>query len=90
MSFEACPNANEDCRFFESELGCVANTHHYYWPKRRYTTDIEKQFRQLPENKEQMCMAEHLDLHATERPPKKPPREIMLQAIAQTAIEEVA
>ena len=91
MSYTPCEKANEACRFYETELGCVSNTHHTYYPKRRYTTAVEKEFRNLPENKEQMCMAEHLELHATERPPQKPSREIMLQAIAaQVVAQEVA
>ena len=91
MSFTACPNANEACRFYETEQGCVANTDHYYWPKKRYTSAIERQFRNLPENKEQRCLAEHLERHATEQPPAKPSREQMIQAIASHMVQgEVA
>jgi len=90
MSYEACLNANEQCRFYDTELGCVSNEHHIYYPKKRYTTGIERQFRELPENRVQMCLDEHRELHATQRPPEKPSREIMLQAIAARAIGEVA
>lgn len=81
MSYSPCPNANEGCRFYETELGCVQNEHHLYWPKQRYTGSVERQFRQLPENRVDMCMAEHAELHATEQPPKKPSRAAMLVAI---------
>lgn len=90
MSYLPCPNENEACRFYETEQGCVSNTHHGYWPKKRYTTPVEREFRALPENQEQLCMAEHLDRHANERPPQKPPREVMLQAIAAHMIQDVA
>lgn len=82
MSFTPCEKANEACRFYDTELGCVSNTHHRFYPKKRYTSPIEREFRNLPENKEQLCMAEHRELHATEQPPAKPSREVMLQAIA--------
>lgn len=88
MSYEVCPNANEACRFYNTEEGCRSNTHHAYYPRRAYRTVIEKAFRELPDNKEQLCMAEHLDKHATERPPQKPPREVMIQAIAAAAINQ--
>lgn len=91
MSYSPCPKASEDCRFYETELGCVQNIHHDYWPKKRYTGDVAKEFRELPQNKGEMCMREHGDLHATERPPARPSREEMIQAIAsQIVSQEVA
>ena len=90
MSFTPCEKANEACRFYETEQGCVSNEHHTYWPKKRYTTQVEREFRALPENREQMCMAEHREKHATEQPPVKPSREQMIQAIAAHFIQEVA
>ncbi len=90
MSYEPCPNANEACRFYETELGCVTNEHHLYWPKKRYTTPLQREFRALPENREQLCMAEHREKHATERPPAMPDRETMLRAIGSRMIGEVA
>lgn len=76
-----CPNASPECRYFESKHGCRTNVHHLYWPKNQYTTPVEKEFRELPENKERMCMSEHSDLHRLEAPPDKPDREEMLLAI---------
>lgn len=87
--YTPCPNEHEGCRFYETDLGCVANTHHHYWPKFKYTTAVERSFRELPENKEQMCMEEHRELHETTPPPKKPSRDFMLNAL-QKGIQEVA
>lgn len=78
---ERCPGASEDCKYWESKHGCRQNIHHLYYPKNQYTTPVEREFRELPENKERMCMAEHDELHRTERPPQKPDREEMLLAI---------
>jgi hypothetical protein len=85
MSYAPCPNENEACRFYEE--GCYSDLHHSYYPRKRYTTSIERTFRNLPENKEMMCRDEHSELHATEQPPHKPRREEMLQAIAAHIIE---
>lgn len=78
---ERCPGADESCKYWDSKHGCRTNVHHKMWPKRDYTTPIEREFRELPENKERMCMQEHDLLHQTERPPQKPDRETMLLAI---------
>ncbi len=75
-----CPRENVDCPlYFE---GCFTDLHHLYFPRRDYKTNVEKQFRNLPENKEQLCRAEHNERHATEPPPLKPSRDEMLGAIA--------
>lgn len=76
-----CPNASPECKYFESKHGCRTNTHHLYYSKRDYTTPVEREFRELPENKVAMCMSEHDDLHRTERPPLKPDRDFMLNTI---------
>jgi hypothetical protein len=76
-----CPNASPECKYFESKHGCRTNTHHLYYPKNQYTTPVEREFRELPENKETLCMAEHDERHRTERPPEKPSRDEMLLAI---------
>lgn len=59
--------------------------HHIWWPKRDYRSQLEKRFRNLPENKEVLCRYEH-DLTHYEAPPIKPSREVMAQAIASAAI----
>lgn len=83
-----CENASEACRYYET--GCYADVHHVWWPRRKYRSQVERQFRELPENKEVLCREAHDDLHATTRPPVKPPREVMIRAIGQHSIEEVA
>lgn len=88
--YTPCDRANEACQFYETELGCVKNTHHKLWPRNRYKTDVEKQFRQLPQNKEDMCMDEHRELHATTPPPPKPSHAEMLLAINGFERPEVA
>ena len=76
-----CPSTNESCKYWENKHGCRTNVHHEYYPKSDYTTPIEKEFRELPENKTPMCMAEHDQLHKEFAPPVKPDREEMLLVI---------
>jgi len=73
-----CPK--EECRYYPE---CEMDKHHTYWPRREYTTPVEKRFRNLGANVVQMCMAEHQELHFQEQPPDKPSREIMLNAIRE-------
>lgn len=78
-------NADIPCRY--RELGqCREDIHHKYWPSSNFRTRIEKQFRQLPENKEITCRERHDQIHATESEPIKPSRDAMLRAIAESAI----
>lgn len=86
MTIEHCPQENEQCRYYDSALGCYASIHHLYWPRRDYKTSVEKEFRNLPQNKELMCRQEHDELHVTEQTPHKPKREEMLAAIAETIV----
>lgn len=78
---------DEGCRYYPD---CFEDVDHLYWPRRNYKTQVEKQFRELDENKTLVCRALHEERHATERPPQKPPREVMIQAIAAHVIQEVA
>lgn len=73
--------STSDCKYQNSKHGCRQNIHHIYWPAADYKTDIEKEFRELPENKVALCMQEHDEIHRTELPPEKPDRETMLLAI---------
>jgi len=83
--YSACPEPRkEGCPFKQ----CKANTHHAFWPGNVYKTAIEKTFRELPENKKQLCMYEHAQLHAVTEPPLKPTRNLMIQAIAESAIKQ--
>ena len=76
-----CPNPRPDCKYAELG-GCFSDTHHLFYPRRDYRRPTERDFRELPENKEQLCRAEHDERHATELPPEKPSRVEMLGAIA--------
>jgi hypothetical protein len=51
------------------------------WPANRYQTPIEKAYRELPENKEQLCRWEHDERHY-DYPPKKPDLLEMLRALS--------
>lgn len=70
---------------------CFIDTHHRFWPRRAYESGVAYQFRELPENKEDMCRSEHNELHRTEAPPRKPPEWYMDARIrlAQQAVAEV-
>lgn len=76
---------NEGCRYYPD---CYEDTHHLYWPRRRYTSSVERQFRQLPENQAELCRNVHSELHATEQPPKKPSRAAMLAVIGEALCRE--
>lgn len=71
---------NPECKLWERGQ-CKMDTHHEYWPKRDYRTQVEREFRSLPENQVELCRAEHDTLHETTLPPIKPNRDFMLSAI---------
>ena len=75
-----CELEREDCPYKYS--GCFSDTHHTKYPASEYTSPLEKTYRNLPENKVQLCRDEHDELHATEQPPVKPTAREMLGAIA--------
>jgi len=60
-----------------------SNQHHLYHPRRSFRSAIEKAFRDLPENKIQICERQHREIHANEEPPAKPEAQFMLDAIAR-------
>lgn len=85
-----CPHESPEitCKHFNrcadnyKEIGKILlTTHHEFWPKSSYKTKLERQFRELPENKTRICAQEHDDLHACNLPPEKPERYEMLQAV---------
>lgn len=78
----ACAQAIESCPYAETKPGCYSDTHHLYYPRANYRTQLEKQFRELAVNKEQLCRYEHDQVHAENEPPLKPTREQMLGALA--------
>jgi len=79
-----CHLENPACPFYPDD--CASNTHHTAWPRRDYKNSVERRFRNLPENKHQVCAFAHVLIHVNEAPPDKPTREVMLQAIAASAI----
>lgn len=94
---EGCPTPREDCPFFnmkpkrslkkQTTNGCHSDDHHLYYPARDYTTPLEKEFRQLPENRQQTCRWEHELIHLEDPAPRKPKAEQMIQALSQIAIQ---
>lgn len=78
MRGECTPEQKADCPIRKH----FSDTHHIYYPASNYRTLVEKEFRELPENKVQLCRNEHNERHATEEIPVKPSRDEMLQAIS--------
>lgn len=74
-----CNENRESCPYQYS--GCFEDTHHLMWPKRDYKTPVERRYRELPENKVQLCRDLH-DLEHYQEPPEKPSREEMLGALS--------
>lgn len=68
---------------------CYSDTHHLFYPRSEYRTKLEKDFRNLDENKVVICRFEHDQIHASLEVPEKPTREVMVQII-QSARNEVA
>lgn len=87
MSREACPDPQADCKYAALEGGCFSDEHHLYWPKRAYCGKIAVEFRELPENKKQLCRRVHDEIHATFDAPFRPDRDTMLLAIQKSRQE---
>ena len=71
----------ENCPVFELEGECYEDRHHVYWPASQYGTRVERQFRQLDENKVLICRWIHNTIHGVALPPQKPTRNKMLEAM---------
>lgn len=69
--------------------GCFEDVHHKYFPRRSYRTPLEKEFRELPENKVVICRQLHNDEHATIEPPDKPPISEMRQRVNSARLGKV-
>lgn len=81
-----CPNPNPDCPYFERPGGCFSDQDHLYFPKSDYCGIVELEFRELPENKEQICRWEHEERNTPDKIPDKPPVDFMIGAV-RTAFE---
>lgn len=82
VNFDTCPLRS-------SKRGCFEDVHHYAYPKRDYQTTLEKEFRELDENKVRICRQEHNDIPALESPPRKPDLETMQRAVARVAMQDM-
>lgn len=71
---------SRECRVRE-KTGCFEDVHHKEWPRRAYSTPLEKEYRELEDNKELTCRDRHNEIHATQQPPEKPSHEEMNAAI---------
>lgn len=72
---------NNDCPVKAVVGRCFEDIHHDYFPRREYKTKIEKDFRNLDENKKLMCRMAHNAFHAMGIIPDKPSREEMLKRL---------
>lgn len=86
MTRGGCPEPRPECPYSERPEGCFSDLHHLYFPRLDYRDIMSAEFRELPENKQQICRWEHEQRHASEQPLEKPTREEMLGRIA-TALE---
>lgn len=81
---EKLPCSNqENCRLKDTKMGCFEDVHHLYFPRRDYTTPEEREFRNLSENKVEMCREWHNTDHAVFEAPSKPDLEFMQLAILE-------
>lgn len=78
-----CPSASPECYYAPN---CYSDLHHQYWYSYDYKTPLEKKFRELPQNKEQICRAEHDEIHATQEPPVKPSIDEMVDTIVESGV----
>lgn len=93
MSREACPFSNDACKYFyypsfteEEDSGCFSDEHHLYYPRAKYVQGYEKKFRELPENKIQICRRIHDELHAQILEADKPKRRDINRALGGISI----
>ena len=76
-----CNEQRPDCIYAPD---CWSNTHHKYWPAHKYRKNIPREFRELPENKEQMCRYAHYILHLEQDAPPMPSIQEMKVAIRES------
>lgn len=83
---KGCPTPDSSCPLKK----CFGDVHHEYYPSSQYRRPIEKEFRNLPENKEFICRAVHNEIHATQQAPDKPTLDFMREAIRRSRGEQCA
>lgn len=89
MSRRACPFESSDCKYFNSSTGCFQDTHHLMYPRADYRSRVEKEFRDLPENKVDICRQMHDECHAFDEIPVKPSMDVMRHAINESRVNRV-
>lgn len=80
-------NPEIPCKYRELAIGCHMSRHHAFWPRNIYRKEIDREFRNLDENKVYICRQQHDDIHL-EEPPEKPCRDDMLRALGRGALSE--
>ena len=83
MSRGECPNLVLNVRMPELQGGCFSDEHHLFFPKFDYRDIMSAEFRNLPENKEQICRWDHDERHANEPIPDKPSKSTCLGLLLQ-------
>ena len=84
MSRHECPFENENCKYYDSSTGCFSDTHHRFWPRDEYTSQVEKHFRGSFVTLE--CRAVHDEIHAQAQP-EHPSRDEMFRMLGRLASE---
>lgn len=82
MEFIPCEN-QDICRLADTQRGCFEDVHHKFWPRRAYRSTVEKEFRELDENKVKLCRDLHDAEHALWEIPDKPDIRLMRLAILE-------
>jgi hypothetical protein len=85
MARQPCPNANENCKYFDTPEGCFADRHHPDFPKKEYKTPLEKRYRIA--RAFYLCRYLH-DLVHLEPAPEKPDVAEMREHLARLAIAD--
>lgn len=69
---------NPECPY--AKKGCLEDTHHSFYPSTDYQTTLEHVFRNLEENKIEVCRRMHDAIHAGPDP-AKPSRDEMFEVV---------
>lgn len=78
--------APECCPYrYRSPDACELGTrHHLFWRRKDYRTELERAFRELPQNSVYCCRGIHDQLELVNRTPDKPSKERMQEAVDRT------
>lgn len=85
-----CPESicdTDECPVFRQLGKCGLNTHHLIFPKRLFKSKVEKEYRELDENKIKVCQQIHRMIHCNQpalTKADKPTRDEMLAAIDES------